>query len=211
MFKEILAYFGQYWYLVAAFAALLIVTVFVWMKAAASSRRSGADRESILKQLKEEHDLAIEFASLTAEKARAEEPKRLLRGLAAVIQKELEPQSDMNAAFHSLPVPKQYVYALYYVLCEGAESLGAFFRQNGKPLTTAANAAARDVIGGEFASVFARGYQMFDGEDEEISVTEPGVSDLNEAFRAVMERESGAAFESVKIYVNQHLEVFVSL
>lgn len=106
----------QYWYLAVALVAVAIFTVWVVKKAAEAAGRTRAEREAHMKKLEYESGVRKEFAELSEEKLRSADKKRAFDGVAMNIQRYLEKQSNMNAAFAELPDAKKQIYALYYLL-----------------------------------------------------------------------------------------------
>ena len=208
MLKEIIAAFAEYYYITIVFVIFLIAAVFVWIKAISASKKKGIRRDAVLARLREENELCKEFSELTAEKAQSAEPKRLLKGVALNIQRDLEKREDMNSAFLKMSEQKRFIYALDFVFCEDAESLSDFFRKNGKPLTTTADEAVSRIISGDFYAVFNKGYRMFDDDDEELSTVPDDVSTLDSEYSAVLERGKGELFSAVKKYICDNVDFF---
>lgn len=208
MLKEIIAAFGEYYYITIVFVMFLIAAVFAWAKAVSALKLRNRRRDEVLAKLREENELCGEYSALTAEKSLSAEPERLLRGVALNIQRALEKSDDMNAAFLAMPEEKRFIYALDFVFCEDAESLSDFFRKNGKPLTKAADEAVNRIIGGSFYAVFNRGYRMFDDDDEELSVTPDDVRALDSEYAAAIESGQGEIFSAVKKYICDNAEFF---
>lgn len=96
----------QYWYLAVALVAVAIFTVWVVKKAAEAASRTRAEREAQMKKLEYESGVRKEFAELSEEKLRSADKKRAFDGVAMNIQRYLEKQSNMNAAFAELPDAK---------------------------------------------------------------------------------------------------------
>ncbi len=207
MLKDMIAAFGEYYYITIIFVIFLIAAVFVWIKAVGASRKKGRERDAILAKLKEEKELCDVFSCLTAEKASAAQAERLIHGVALNIQRCLEKSGDMNAAFTTMPEAKRFVYALDFVFYEDAESLSGFFRKNGKPLTTEADDAARKIIGGDFFKLFHQGYDMFDDDNEEVSVVPDAVNALDEAYEKALESERDEWLSAVKKYIYENVEI----
>ena len=208
MFKDIIAAFGEYYYITIILVILLIVTAFVWIKAIGASRKKGRQRDDILAKLNAEKELRKEFEDLTAEKAQSAEPERLLKGIALNIQRELEKNDDMDAAFAELPEEKRFVYALDFVFCEDAEKLSDFFRKNGKQLIIEADEAVRHIIGGGFCALFHRGFCMFDDDNEEFSVLPDTVKALDEEYSAALESGKANILGAVKKCICENINIY---
>lgn len=183
-----------------ALVAVIALTAFVWYKALkASSKRNAAKRELITK-LEHEKKLREEYAVLTADKLRSAEPEMLAEGVGTNIQMYLEKQPDMNAAFEALTEPKKYAYAICYIVQDGSKKLSEFFRANGKPLTPVALAAVEEIIGGEYADVFKKEYDIFDDDNETDSFNENEVSRLDEKSAELFAKEKDKFFSDIKEY-----------
>ena len=132
MLSNVFRAFAEYKVLTAILIAAVIALIFVAAMAARAVRRHNAARDAILDKLKKEEALRKKYGTFTRETALRSDGKELLHGVALCIQKSLEKETDLTAAFLALPAEKQAVYALDYVLCEDAETLSAFFRHRGR-------------------------------------------------------------------------------
>ncbi len=205
MMHNMLQAFAQYKVLTAILIAAVVLLVFVLMKASRAVRRHNAERDAILSRLQKEKALRERYASVTRETALASDGRELLHGVALCIQKAIEKEPDLTAAFSALPEEKQIVYALDFVLCEDAETLSAFFRMNGKPLTTAALAGARRAFDAAHLELFEKGYRMFDPDDETTSSMPGDVQQLDADFAAA---DEAALYEGIRNFIAENAEVF---
>lgn len=122
----------QYWYLGIALIAAVILTLWVIKKAAQASSRAHAEREAQMKKLEYESGVLKEFSELSEEKLRNADSKRAFDGVAMNIQRYLEKQSNMNAAFSALSDSQRQIYALYYLIDDSKKGLSEF--SNATPL-----------------------------------------------------------------------------
>ena len=205
MIENMFRAFAEYKTLTAVLIAAVVLLVFVMIMASRAVRRHNAERDAILDRLKKEEALRKKYGALTRETAQNADGKELLHGVALCIQKSLESEPDMTAAFHALPAEKQIVYALDFVLCEDAETISAFFRLNGMPLTTAALEGARRTFDARHLELFERGYRMFDPDDETTSVVPADVEKLDADFAAADET---ALYEGIRNFIADNAEVF---
>lgn len=189
MLHNIISAFAQYKGLTAVLVVAVILLIFVSIKASRAVRQHNTERDAILDRLKKEGALIRKYTSFTRETAMQSDGKELLHGVALCIQKALEKEADMTAAFTALPTEKQIVYALSFVLCEDADTLSAFFRLNGKPLTTAALEGARRTFDARHLELFEKGFRMFDPDDETTSSLPEDVKQLDADFAAADETE----------------------
>ncbi|MBQ7540793.1 MAG: hypothetical protein IJT44_00705 [Clostridia bacterium] len=202
MFSDMLHAFAEYKVLTAVLIVSYALLLFVGVKASRAVRRHNAARDAVLKKLREEAALRQKYGALTRETALSADAGELLHGTALCVQRALEDENDLTAAFRALPAPKQYVYAWNYLLCEDAETLSAFFRLNGKPLTDAALEGARAAFDVLHRDTFERGYRMFDPDDETVSVLPEDVRKLDEDFAA----ERDVLLRSIQQYIADHTD-----
>ena len=205
MIRNMFQAFAQYKTLTTILIAALILLVFVMIKASRAVRRHNAERDAILARLQKEKALRDKYASFTRETALEADGKELLHGVALCIQKALEEEADLTAAFSALPEEKQIVYALDFVLCEDAGTLSAFFRLNGKPLTTAALEGARRTFDARHLELFKLGFRMFDPDDETTSSVPGDVERLDADFAAA---DEAALYEGIRNFIADNAELF---
>ena len=182
-----LEYFKENPLQVVILAALAALTVFVCLRAAAASRKRHGITNDLIRKLEEENKLRNEFALLTEKTARDADPERLFKGVALNLQKKLETQSDMIAAFDALTEEQKSIYALYFVFDDGAEKLSNFFKVNGAPLTPTAKTAVNALYTGEICEVFNAEYAAFDGDNEDVSFVPDEIAALDEKFKRITE------------------------
>ena len=163
----------QYWYLGIALIATVILTLWVIKKAAQASSRAHAEREAQMKKLEYESGVLKEFSELSEEKLRNADSKRAFDGVAMNIQRYLEKQSNMNAAFSALSDSQKQIYALYYLIDDSKKGLSEFFKCNSAPLTP----AAREAVDSLFPADAAK---AFDPDDEDTSLI-PAEIEKNDA------------------------------
>lgn len=75
------------------------------------------------------------------------------------IQRYLEKQSNMNAAFAELPDAKKQIYALYYLFDDSKKGLSEFFKCNSAPLTPEALKAVESLFPRDAVEAFAGEYR----------------------------------------------------
>ena len=197
--------FGDYPKLTAVLVIAVILTVFVCVMAGRASSRMSKKRSAELERIKEEVRLREKFALVSRESLQEADCRELVKGLTANIQMQLEKSEDIKGAFNSLDKEKRFVYALDYVFFEDADTLSSFFRLNGKPLTTSANEAFREIIGGEEAKLFERAYTMFDEDDETTSVIKTEIEENDARFS---ELDTESVFGKIRDYIADHAEIF---
>ena len=158
-----------------------------------------------MKKYKEEERLRQKYAELTEERIQNADSAELLHALALRIQRELEKESDMNAAFLKLSAEQQAVYALNYLLCEDTDSLSGFFRAYGQPLTGAALRGAEQTFPQDAMEVFRLACKMFDDTDETTSCTKESVQSADERFAKINKQE---ILNGIKAYIIQNIRAF---
>lgn len=177
-----LDYLTQRPYLIAILAALAVFTLWVCYKAGKASARTHRRNEELMKKLDEENRLRNEFAILTKKLIADSEPERLVKGIGLNLYKRLENAPELVAAFDSLNPCEQELYALYFALDESQSKLSDFFKANGRPLTTVADAVFSKLYPGEAAEIFRQEYLAFDSEDESTSFIPEQIKQLDERF-----------------------------
>lgn len=200
MGRELLSAFAQHRALTALLIVLVALLIFVSIKAARAVRAHNAERDKILAKLKKDAALREKYASVTRDQAQTADCRELLHGVALNIQQRLESESDLTAAFRALPAHEQYIYAWNYLFCEDADSLSAFFRLNGSPLTDAALEGARAVFGEQGFGVLERGFRMFDPDDETTSALPQDIETLDADFAA----QQDVLLENIRTFIAAH-------
>ena len=123
-----------------------------------------------------------EYAVLTTDVIADAPQDTLLDGAVCQLQQRLEKQADMTAAFQACTEPEREMYALYYLCEDGAQKLSHFFSVNGEPLLSLAPQALRHIDAQEEARIAAEEYEMFDEENEAVSLDQGRVEALDHAF-----------------------------
>lgn len=177
-----IAYFLERPYLILIFIALIVLTLWVCLKAGQASARHRAETEKTMKKLKEENELKNEFAVLSPEIAESADPARLFKGVALNLYKRIANQTDMNAEFEKLSEEQKEVYSLYFVVDDGIERLSDFFEANGQPVTGCAKSLLNKISEGKVNEIFEKEYLAFDREDETTSFIPEKIKALNKEF-----------------------------
>lgn len=185
-----IAYFLERPYLIAIMAALVVLTLFVCVKAGQASARRGKANEAVIKKLKEENELRNEFAVLTESKIKNSDSVRLFKGVALNLQKRISDADDMNAEFGRLNEKQKQVYALSFVSEDGGEKLSDFFRINGKPVTYTALKAVKNLFDGRTYEIFEAEYNSFDPDNEEASVIPEVIENLDKEFASLVSMDT---------------------
>ncbi len=205
LFKNMTEAFADYPKLTLVLIIAVLLTVFVCIMAGRASSKMSKRRNAELEKIKEEVRLREKFSKINRESVLEADCRELLKGLTSNIQMQIEKSEDIKGAFNSLDKEKRFVYALDYVFFEDADTLSSFFRLNGKPLTTSANEAFREIIGGGEAKLFERAYTMFDEDDETTSVIKTEIEENDAKFS---ELDTESVFGKIRDYIADHAEIF---
>lgn len=179
-------YFLERPYLIAIMAAVILLTLFVCIKAGQASARRSKMNEALIRKFKEENELRNEFTVLTEKTVEAADSGRLFKGVALNLQKRISDAADMVSEFDSLNEAQRDIYALSFVLEDGEKAISEFFRANGQPLTGAALKAVKKLFDAEISDVFEKEYNAFDSDNEEVSVIPEEVESLDKKFRSLL-------------------------
>ena len=200
-------YFLERPYLILIMAAVILLTLFVCVKAGQASAKRSKANEAIIKKLKEENALRNEFAVLTEKTVANADESRLFKGVALNLQKKISDANDMEAEFEALNEAQRDVYALSFVVEDGETALSSFFRTNGQPLTGASLNAVKKLFGSEVSDVFEKEYNAFDSDNEEVSMIPDEISALDKKFA-----DSVSADEICRIagsYIKENIKYFI--
>lgn len=175
-------YFLERPYLIAIMVAVILLTLFVCVKAGQASARRSKANEEIIKKLKEENALRNEFAVLTEKLVSNANEIRLFKGVALNLQKKISDATDMESEFNALNESQRDIYALSFIVEDGESALSSFFRANGQPLTGASMTAVRKLFDEKICSVFEKEYNAFDSDNEEVSMIPEEITALDNEF-----------------------------
>ncbi|MBR0348722.1 MAG: hypothetical protein IIX16_03690 [Clostridia bacterium] len=203
-------YISQHWYAGAALVLLVILTVFVWIRAAISGKKRSEERERIIAEIEREKALRKEFKTVDDSTFSKADDYRLIIGLCAYIQQKIENETDMNAAFSALSEIEKYAYVLGYVFEDSKKGLSEFFRANGEPLLSVSLDAVRKVIGGDFAEIFEKEFVMLDENDETTSVDNKELDVLDSRFSTIIENEGSEVYAKVASYLRLNKNYFLN-
>ncbi len=201
------AYFLERPYLILILIALILLTIFVCIKAGNASSKRYKANEKIIKKLKEENELRNEFAILTASLAEKATPEKLFKGVSLNLQKKISDAADMTAAFDALTDEQKYIYALSFVIEDGSKKLSSFFRVNGQPLTGAALTCLKKLFDGRASEIFECEYNAFDPDNETASYIAEEIEKLDGEF-ALLADES-LICTTAGNYIKKNIEKFI--
>ncbi len=203
-------YISQHWYAGAALILLVVLTVFVWIRAMISGRKRNEERERIIAEIEKEKALRKEFKTIDENTFSIVDDYRLIIGICAHIQQKIEDETDMNAAFSALSEPEKYAYVFGYVFEDSKNSLSEFFRANGEPLLSVSLEAVRNIIGGDFSDVFEKEFIMLDENDETTSVDNNELEVLDGKFASLIEADGADVYAKVASYIRTNKNIFLN-
>jgi len=189
------------------YIVLIILAVIVWIL----YRRTKSGDGSVFGNSKSEKMLKNEFAVI--DETTFDEDKddyRLIVGMCMRTQTQLEKEKSPNEAFLQMSEVKRNVMVLGYLFEDSRTVVSNFFRSNGEPLLSASVKAAEDVVGGDFANIIKRDFNMFDENNESVSVDENIVNSLNAEFKALMEKDGTAIYKAVADYIRKNKTEYLS-
>ena len=134
---------------------------------------------------------------------------RLIVGMCMRIQTSLEKEKSPNDAFLAMDEVKRNVMTLGYLFEDSQVALSNFFRSNGEPLLSAADKAVKDVIGGEIAEIVTSAFNMFDENNEDVSVDENEVKRLDEKYRKIMDSDKQKIYTEAANYIRYNKNLFM--
>lgn len=194
-----------------ALALLAVLTVFVCLKAMLASRKRSEERERIIADIEKEKALRKEFKHVDETTfAQGKDNYRLITGMCAHVQQNIEKKEDMTAAFYELSEVEKYVYALGYVFEDSQKGLSDFFRSNGEPLLSTADKAVSEIVGGRFSEIFSSEFVMLDENDETTSVDNDALAKMDEEFRTVLDGKGEEIYSAVAEYIRSNKDVFLA-
>lgn len=202
-----IAYFLERPYLILIFIALIVLTLWVCLKAGQASAKHRAETEKTMKKLKEENELKNEFSVLSPELAASADPARLFKGVALNLYKRIANQTDMNAEFEKLSDEQKEIYSLYFVVDDGCDRLSDFFEANGQPVTGCAKKLLSKITDGRVYEIFEKEYLAFDREDETTSFIPEEIKSLNKEFSVLNPYENICV--SAGNFIKENIEKFI--
>lgn len=194
-----------YWFVI--FGVLILITLFVCIKAGQASSRRYKANEAIMKKLKEENVLRNEFSVLTDTLIENSEAAKLFKGVALNLQKKISDAADMRAEFETLSQEKKEIYSLSFVAEDGAEKLSEFFRANGQPVTGNALSGFKKLFDGRAAQIFEKEYNAFDEDNEEASVIPEEIEKLDSEFSQLVSADG--ICEKAGNFIKENKSMFI--
>lgn len=190
----------QFWYLWVALAVLIVITVFVCIKASKAVKKKNEIMAKQHEELKRYKMLVEKYKDLQAETAENADSKELAEGVTAALQYELEKSENPDEAYENAEKWRREVYALFYFDEDvTADSLSFFFKNNGGPLPRVAVEGLSSIGADKIHSLAASMFAMYDDKNENVSLDAVRAAELDEKFRSTYNSEE--FFEKVKLYI----------
>lgn len=190
----------DFWYLWVILLVLIIVTVFVCIKASKAVKRKNEMMEKQHEQLKRYSEMIEKYKTLTPEKIENADAKELSEGVMCVLQHQVEKSENPDSEYENAEKWRREVYALFYFDEDvTADSLSFFFRNNGGPLPKEAVNGIESIGYDKIQTVVGQMYAMCDDKNENVSFDKDRIDELDEKFRNLY--DSDEFFEKIKLYI----------
>ena len=191
----------EYWYL---------WLILLWKKAIERSRKMREAHRKEMAFIENAQRLRGEDNRMSAEKIRASGDEGLFQGVAANIQVSLQKTGTPDASFQDYPEAARNVYALWFLMDDvGKGKLSDFFRQSTQPLTGQLVEAVR-AVGAEKAYLpVKQEYDMFDENNESVSLDYKLVMECDEKFAHLIEKHPLEPL--VLAYIREHADELANI
>ncbi len=190
----------DFWYLWVVLLVLIIVTVFVCIKASKAVKRKNEMMEKQHEQLKRYSEMIEKYKTLTPEKIENADAKELSEGVMCVLQHQVEKSENPDSEYENAEKWRREVYALFYFDEDvTADSLSFFFRNNGGPLPKEAVNGIESIGYDKIQTVVGQMYAMCDDKNENVSFDKDRIEELDEKFRNLY--DSDEYFEKINVYI----------
>lgn len=176
---------GEYWYLWALIIILIPVTVYVCYRASKAAKQNKEEREKIIAKLDDMKALKDEFGSLSAEQIKQADETRLLEGVALNTELKLQKCENANEDFDNLSLGEKNAYVLSCILEDSVDGVSSFFKKNTPPISPLAPSALKEAEMDGLAEIFAEAYEMYDENNESVSLDYDRLKELDEKFKSL--------------------------
>ena len=176
----------DFWYLYVLLFIFIIITIFVCIKAFGAASRHSKEVNALIAKAKRNKELRDAYKELSAEIIANAPSATLFEGVALNMEAACQKAEDTDGFYEALSDGQRKVYAFYYLASEAKElGLSAFFKESGRPLTSDAVAAAKEILSGDIYAVINEMFACYDEENESASVIPVTVSKLNDDFKSL--------------------------
>lgn len=189
----------QFWYLWVVLAVLVIALVVVMIKASGVMKKRSERIEQQREFAERFKYLVNKYSQCDASVMESAEASELAEGVTAVLQYKLEKSDNPDDEYKNAEQWKREVYALYYFSEDCKESLSWFFKNNGEPLPSVLLEGLKSIGYDKIYSTVSQMYSMYDENNENVSLDNNRVAQLDEKFIKVF--NSDEFFELVKRYI----------
>lgn len=173
----------EFWYLYIILFVLIIITVFVWKKAAIAAARHKKEVNEIMAKAKRNKEIRDAYKDLTAQIIENAPAGSLFEGVALNLEAACQKAENTENFYNSMTDGQKKIYAYYYLASEAKElKLSAFFKASSRPLTSDAVDAAELFVSKEIYAVIKEMFDCYDEENETASVIPQNIDRLNEEF-----------------------------
>ena len=188
-------------------AGLIILTVFMMIKAGKAVKKTNAQKEELMKRLDRMKMLHENYSELTVEKIKNDESENLVAGIAFEIQRKIEESDDLNEAFDELNEDQKMIYALSWFVDDAKKSVREFFRQYSRPLTPYVVKATDSFAPVGSRKDIKRMFDIYDDENEGVSFFENEVAEMDERLKSTLDFDE--MIKNAIEYVRRNAEKFV--
>ena len=195
---------AEYWYLWLVLAALIIVTAVVIFFAARAASSHNAQTKKLLEELEHLKQLKDKYKVLTPELVNFSDPSELLEGVNAVMQAKLEKSDSPEQTFAEFNEVQKNLYTLYYFLEDSTQGLSFFFKNNGTELRQQILPALEAVKEDDFSPFVKRAYDMFDENNEEVSLGQTELKLIDSQFLSIFNTDK--LLTDIKSYISDNLQ-----
>ena len=189
----------DYWYMWLLLLLLIALAVWAGTKASKAVRKKNEIMRKQEQDWKRQKFLAEKYGTLTETIAKEADPAELAEGVTAVLQNRLDQSANPDEMFRTAPEWQKNVYALFYFDEDCQDSLSFFCRHNEDPLPSAALQGLQAIGEKKVYSAASAMYAMYDEKNEGVSLDRGRVSELDEKFRQVFDRDR--FFAAIKDYI----------
>lgn len=200
-------YYSSHPLYILLIAALLILTVFVCIKAGKASSRHSKQNSEIIKKLKEENSLRNEFSILTENLILSSESERLFKGVGLCLQKTVSDSENMQQTFDAFTDGQKYIYSMYCLFEDANEKLSNFFHLNTSPLIDTAKNAVDAIMPDDFKVIFNNEFDSYDENNENASVIPDLIDELDK--KAAPFFENGTVEKLSGEYIKNNISLFI--
>lgn len=172
-----------------ALAALVAVAVFVWVKASAAVRKHNERFHGEFEKAERLKKLSERYSSCDLSAIAEDEADDVIDGFAAIADKTISDEPDINSAFLSLPVHERFAYAMQLYFAETKNGPSTFFRASSHPLTDTVMSALSEADKNAYGLVLPV-YEMTDDDNEEASFDENILKKYDEAYLSVTDAQA---------------------